>query len=89
LDKLTKESKGYAFILYVIPENAVRAFDEMDKKIFQGRIIEIVAAKEKVKIAEEYESVSNNFKALRQKKQQETAGNEFNWNSLFMNVYYS
>ncbi|KAJ3345109.1 hypothetical protein HDU91_007465, partial [Kappamyces sp. JEL0680] len=49
IDKITKESKGYAFVLYVIPEHAINAYVKLDKSIFQGRIIEVVAAKEKPK----------------------------------------
>jgi multiple RNA-binding domain-containing protein 1 len=85
MDKITKESKGYAFILYVLPESAVKAFIELDKSIFQGRIIEIVAAKEKPKTKDELEEAQT-FKELREKQKKKNASNDFNWNSLFMNV---
>jgi RNA recognition motif-containing protein len=38
LDKLSKMVKGFAFITYVIPENAVQAFTKLDGTSFQGKI---------------------------------------------------
>jgi multiple RNA-binding domain-containing protein 1 len=83
-DKVTKESKGYAFILYVVPEHAVAAFTDMNNAIFQGRILEIVAAKEKPKAADEMHTPVG-FKAKRDQQKKSNATNDFNWNSLFMN----
>ena len=88
IDKITKESKGYAFILFMLPEDAVRAFTSADKSIFQGRILEIVAAKEKPKSAEELlaERGQDTFKSKKERDLKASASNDFNWNSLFMNV---
>jgi multiple RNA-binding domain-containing protein 1 len=84
MDKITKQCKGYAFILYVLPEHAVAAFTDMHNSIFQGRILEIVAAKDKPKSADELQT-PNTFKAKRDQQKKATASNDFNWNSLFMN----
>jgi multiple RNA-binding domain-containing protein 1 len=84
MDKITKQCKGYAFLLYVIPEHAVAAFTDMNNSIFQGRILEIVAAKDKPKSAEELQT-PNTFKAKREQQKKATASSDFNWNSLFMN----
>lgn len=35
IDNLTKKPKGFAFVTYMIPENAVRALAELDGHIFQ------------------------------------------------------
>lgn len=35
IDSLTKKSKGFAFITYMIPENAVAALAQLDGLIFQ------------------------------------------------------
>ena len=37
IDRMTKQVKGFAFITYVIPENAVQAFTKLDGTIFQGK----------------------------------------------------
>ena len=38
VDKLRNEQKGFAFINYVMPENALAAYDNLDGSIFQVRI---------------------------------------------------
>ena len=35
IDSFTKKIKGFAHITYMIPEHAVKAFTELDGKIFQ------------------------------------------------------
>lgn len=70
----------------MIPENAVKAFTLLDRTIFQGRIMEIVAAKEKLKSEEVAQGGPMNFKSKREHDQKSKASSDFNWNSLFMNV---
>jgi multiple RNA-binding domain-containing protein 1 len=84
IDKTTKQSKGYAFVLFVVPTDAVKAFLENDKEIFQGRIIEIVAAIDKPKTHDE-ENEGTTFKEKRDILKRKNAGNNINWNALFMN----
>lgn len=90
ISRETKQSKGYAFVLFVMPENALKAYTTLDKSIFQGRILEIVAAKEKPKSYDELQTGPHSltFKAKRERERKSTASNDFNWNSLFMNVKY-
>ena len=38
IDKVTKQVKGFAFITFVIPENAVQAFTKLDGTTFQGKL---------------------------------------------------
>eukprot|EP01132_Coremiostelium_polycephalum_P003170 gene3170-3969_t len=88
IDINTKKPKGFAYILYMVPENAVRAMNEMDKKIFQGRIIHILPAKKIPKSAragkEDDPSNESNYKQTKEREMKATSGNSFNWNSLFM-----
>ena len=37
IDNLTKQSKGFAFVTYMIPENAVSAMAQLDGHVFQVR----------------------------------------------------
>ncbi|TMS03993.1 putative RNA-binding protein 19 [Larimichthys crocea] len=51
IDNLTKKPKGFAFITYMIPENAVTALAQLDGHIFQGRMLHLLPStlkKEKV-----------------------------------------
>uniref|UniRef100_A0A8C7VFM6 Probable RNA-binding protein 19 n=1 Tax=Oncorhynchus mykiss TaxID=8022 RepID=A0A8C7VFM6_ONCMY len=42
IDNLTKKPKGYAFVSYMIPENAVTALAQLDGHIFQGRMLHLL-----------------------------------------------
>ncbi|RUS13910.1 hypothetical protein BC937DRAFT_94607 [Endogone sp. FLAS-F59071] len=53
--KDTKQPEGYAYILYLLPEHAVRAYKTLDSKFFQGRLLHILTGKEKPQ-PKEYES---------------------------------
>ncbi|KAF9344668.1 Multiple RNA-binding domain-containing protein 1 [Mortierella sp. NVP85] len=89
--KDTKKPKGYAYILYLLPEHAIKAFTALDKKFFQGRLLHILASKEKPQKKEDEENpLGPGGRPLSVKKQRELnkkgqAGMEFNWNSLYMN----
>ncbi len=37
VDRLTRKVKGFAFVTFMMPEHAVRAYSELDGKPFQGR----------------------------------------------------
>lgn len=43
VDKFRNEQKGFAFINYVMPENALAAYDNLDGTIFQVRIFDCFA----------------------------------------------
>lgn len=46
VDTRTGNSKGFAYVLFAKPEEAVQAYIELDKQIFQGRLLHILAADE-------------------------------------------
>ncbi|CAO3634886.1 unnamed protein product [Cunninghamella blakesleeana] len=85
----TKQSKGYAYILYLLPEHAVKAYKELDMKSFQGRLLHILPAKEKP-VSKEEEIYGPNgtklssVKKEKEKKRKNLASSDFNWNSLYM-----
>jgi multiple RNA-binding domain-containing protein 1 len=45
VDRSTRRSKGLAYITYALPENGMKAMDELDGTIFQGRLIHLLPAK--------------------------------------------
>ncbi|BBN20258.1 multiple RNA-binding domain-containing protein 1 [Marchantia polymorpha subsp. ruderalis] len=90
LDKATKRSKGFAYILYMLPEDAVRAFEALDKSIFQGRLLHLIPAK-RPPPAPEPKLIgsgpgSTKYKQEReaQRKAAEAGGDTRAWNMLFM-----
>ncbi|KAJ7554372.1 hypothetical protein O6H91_06G137600 [Diphasiastrum complanatum] len=89
LDKETKRSKGFAYILFMLPEAALRAMEGLDKSIFQGRLLHILPAKRPPHTAKEVinEGVGKaTFKEEReaQRKTNEASGHTKAWNSFFM-----
>ncbi|XP_026440828.1 uncharacterized protein LOC113339821 isoform X3 [Papaver somniferum] len=46
VDRDTNRSKGVAYVLFKLPEFAVRAFEELDNSIFQGQLLHILPAKQ-------------------------------------------
>ena len=73
IDKATKRITGIGFVTFVMPEHAVTAFNELDGRVFQGRLLHLMPAKAK-KTSEdasinEGSSLSNNVHALLYKKQ--------------------
>lgn len=88
ISRETKSSRGYAFVLFMLPEHAMAAFTQLDQTIFQGRIIEITPAKEKPAAVEELPTGPQSFKAKREQDRKTASSSDFNWNSLFMNVLY-
>lgn len=91
VDKDTKMSRGIAYVLYDLPESALRALEELDNSIFQGRLLHVMAAKQKNSLQKQGTNISTkeqpkNLKQqrLEERKMSEAGGNTRAWNSLFM-----
>lgn len=91
IDNKTHLSKGFAYILYKNPQHAVQAYQSLDGKIFQGRLLHILAASPKREHKlDEYAISKLPLKKQREIKRKATAAsNTFNWNSMYMNVINS
>lgn len=90
VDKDTKRSKGLAYIHYALPESAARALEELDNSIFQGRLLHVMPAKQKIlsnkqETSDLLSQGSNTLKQRRQeeKKAAEASGDTRAWNSFF------
>ena len=88
LDPITKQPKGLAYVTYAKPESALAAYEALDKTSFQGRLLHILPAVDrKGKVAEgESDGKQRSLKQDREAKRKTTAGKEFNWAMLYMNV---
>ncbi|KAG0205819.1 hypothetical protein BGX33_007733 [Mortierella sp. NVP41] len=91
ISKDTKKPKGYAYVLYLLPEHAIKAFTALDKKFFMGRLLHILASKEKPQPKEDEDNPLGpggrplSIKKQRELKKKGQSGMDFNWNSLYMN----
>ena len=83
LDKETNKVIGYAFVTFMFPEHAVRAFSECDGMIFIGRLLHILPAKSKRELKNTSDE-GKSYKKLKEKKLKKSASASYNWNTLFL-----
>ncbi|CAN3371506.1 hypothetical protein DIURU_000202 [Diutina rugosa] len=86
VDTRTGKSKGFVYIQFSNPENAVKSFQALDKTIFQGRLLHILPAKaKKDHTLDEFDLKNMPLKKQRElKRKQSAAKQQFQWNSLYM-----
>lgn len=88
LDLTTKQRKGLAYVTFTQPTHALAAYEALDKKSFQGRLLHILAAvdrKGKFEVIEG-DGKKKSVKDEKNAKRKAMAGKEFNWSMLYMNV---
>ncbi|KAF2017704.1 RNA-binding domain-containing protein [Aaosphaeria arxii CBS 175.79] len=88
IDKKTGKSKGFAFVSFQNPEDAVQAFTQKDGTIFRGRLLHILAAEGKRdNKLDEYALSKLPLKKQKEiRRKADAAGSTFNWNSLYLNA---
>lgn len=86
----TKVPKGVAYITYENAQSALDAYEALDRKSFQGRLLHILAAVDRrprnSERIEDGEGRKKSVKEEREGKRKADAGREFNWGMLYMNV---
>ncbi|KAJ7462021.1 hypothetical protein FB451DRAFT_1043900 [Mycena latifolia] len=87
LDPVSKQSKGLAYVTFATAADALAAYESLDRKSFQGRLVHILAAvdrKPKFEV-EEGEGRKKTVKGEKNAQRKAAAGKEFNWSMLYMN----
>ncbi|CAH9145739.1 unnamed protein product [Cuscuta epithymum] len=91
VDKEARRSKGVAYVLYTLPESAARALEELDGLTFQGRLLDVMPAKQKLSAYSKKVNGSGKLslqtlkhQRLENRKTAEASGNTQSWNALFM-----
>ena len=83
--KDTKRPIGMAYILFMLPDDALKAYSALDGTIFQGRLLHILPAKDQpIKDEGSAGGDSKGFKAQKEKELKAQSGSAHNWNSLFI-----
>ncbi len=87
IDTKTNKSKGFAYIQFKIFDDACKAYYELDKQIFQGRLLHILPAQKKRENKLDEEELKNLplKKQNELKRKYEAAKQQFSWNSLYLN----
>mmetsp|Transcript_125407 Transcript_125407/g.401604 ORF Transcript_125407/g.401604 Transcript_125407/m.401604 type:complete len:815 (+) Transcript_125407:69-2513(+) len=89
-DEDTLKSRGFGYVTYVFPENAVRAQADLDMQPFQGRMLKVVPAREKPEpkdrdIATTTLSRTSSYKRnLELRKKRVDAHMQHTWNLLYV-----
>ena len=88
MDPATKQRKGLAYITFNRSIDALAAYEALDKKSFQGRLLHILAAVDRKPKFEVLEGDGRKkcVKDEKNAKRKAMAGKEFNWSMLYMNV---
>ena len=77
---------GFAFMTFMLPEHAVTVFSELDGSTFKGRLLHLLLAKPKEETKEVTGGPGSEFNKQKDAKLKASAGNSYNWNSLFLGV---
>ncbi|KAL3975876.1 ATF-like basic leucine zipper transcriptional factor [Sarotherodon galilaeus] len=86
IDTLTKRPKGFAFVTYMIPENAVTALTQLDGHIFQGRMLHLLPStlKKEKSDSDAGGPGSSSYKRQKDAKTKALSSSSHNWNTLFL-----
>lgn len=87
VDTRTGQSKGFCYIKFANPDDAVDAYIDLDKQIFQGRLLHILPADgKKDHRFDEFDLKNLPLKKQRElKKKNDASKSQFSWNSLYLN----
>lgn len=85
LDRATQSSKGLAYATFSSGEAALRAFEELDLRSFQGRLLHILPAIGRSS-GEVKDSKAPTLKGERLENRKQEAGKGLSWGTLYMNV---
>jgi multiple RNA-binding domain-containing protein 1 len=82
IDKRSKKPTGMAFVTFMMPRDAVKAFDALNGTPLCGRILHILPAVASQTIEKDTSHLS--YKEKKALKEKAEAENGHNWNALFM-----
>ncbi|XP_057621937.1 probable RNA-binding protein 19 [Chionomys nivalis] len=84
IDSLTKKPKGFAFVTFMFPEHAVKAYAEVDGQVFQGRMLHVLPSTIKKEASQEADAPGSSYKKKKEAMDKANSSSSHNWNTLFM-----
>ncbi|XP_005105065.1 probable RNA-binding protein 19 [Aplysia californica] len=82
VDPLTKKVKGFAHVVFVFPEHALKAYTELDYTSLHGRLMHILPGRENS--SEDVSNEQSSYKKKKDLQQKANSSNSHNWNALFL-----
>ncbi|KAH9524247.1 putative RNA-binding protein 19 [Bulinus truncatus] len=82
VDSLTKKVKGFAHVVFVFPEHALKAYTELDYTSLHGRLLHILPGRELDTFVETNEKSS--YKKKKDLQQKSKNPSTQSWNTLFL-----
>lgn len=86
IDDKTKKLKGFAFVSFMFPEHAARAMDELDKTVFQGRLLHILPGESKPENLKFHFNQLSSFQKQKEMESIQTKKKASTWNTLFLSA---
>jgi multiple RNA-binding domain-containing protein 1 len=78
VDRITRQSKGFAFVSFLLPEHAAKAFEALDGTTFQGRMLHLLPSKAKDEMmSSDGVKAGSSFKREKELKMKKAAGTKF------------
>ena len=85
LDTESNKVIGYAFVTFMFPEHAVKAYQDCDGTIYQGRLLHILPAKPRdTGEGNGGDAEAESFKKRKEKQLKSQASSSHTWNTLFL-----
>lgn len=85
VDRVTRKSKGFGTVTFLMPEHAAKAYAELDGSALDGRMLHILPGKTKTS-PEDIDMENLTYKQKKELQQKATAGLLHNWNTLFLGL---
>ena len=85
LDSESNKVIGYAFVTFMFPEHAVKAYQDCDGTIYQGRLLHVLPAKPRdMGEGSGGDAEVGSFKKKKEKQLKSQASSSHTWNALFL-----
>ncbi|KAM4856298.1 putative RNA-binding protein 19 isoform X2 [Urocitellus parryii] len=84
IDSLTKKPKGFAFVTFMFPEHAVKAYAAVDGQVFQGRMLHVLPSTIRKEASEDADVPGSSYKKKKASEDKAHSSSSHNWNTLFM-----
>lgn len=78
-----KNSKGYGFVQFLLPEHADTARQSLDGAPFQGRLLHVMQAKKMIVVEKTSEKLSS-FQAKKEAERRASINKKDNWNASYV-----